>query len=77
MGMMDKAEPINLSGLGYAQSGLGRDQSGFDRDQSELGRDQSNHGHNLANCRYGHESNDQATIQPGNFLVTGYRLIGM
>jgi hypothetical protein len=75
--MVDKAEPISLSGLGYAQSGLGRDESGIGRDQSGLGRDQSNHGHNLANCSCGHESNDHATIQPWNFLVTGYGLIGL
>jgi hypothetical protein len=77
VGMVDKAEPISLSGLGYAQSGLGRDQSGLGRDQSGLGRDQSNHGHNLANCSCGHESNNHATKQPGNFLVTGYSLIGL
>ena len=75
--MVDKAEPISLSGLGYAQSGLGRDQSGLGRDQSGLGRDQSNHGHNLANCSCGHESNNHATRQPWNFLVTGYGLIGL
>ena len=75
--MVDKAEPISLSGLGYAQSGLGRDQNGLGRDQNGLGRDQSNHGHNLANCSCGHESNNQATRQPGNFSVTGCRLIGL
>ena len=77
VGVVDKAEPISLSGLGYAQSGLGRDQSGLGRDQNGLGRDQSNHGHNLADCSHGHESNNQATRQPRNFLVTGYRLIGL
>jgi hypothetical protein len=77
--MADKAEPISLSGLGYAQSGVGRDQhqSGLGRDQSGLGRDQSNHGYNLANCNCGHESNNHATRQPGSFLVTCYRLIGL
>ena len=67
VGMVDKAEPISLSGLGYAQSGLGRDQSGLGRDQSGLGRDQSNHGHNLASCSCGHESNNHATRQTKEF----------
>jgi hypothetical protein len=75
--MVDKAEPINLSGLGYVQSGLGRDHSGLGRDQSGLGRDHSNYGHNLANCSCGHESNNHAARQPWNFLVTGYGLIGL
>ena len=77
VGMVDEAEPISLSGLDYAQSGLGREQSGLGRDQSGLGRDQSNHGHNLANCSCGHESNNHATRQPDNFLVTGYGMIGL
>jgi hypothetical protein len=77
VGMVDKAGPISLSGLGHAQNGLGRDQSGLDRDQSGLGRDQSNHGHNLANCSCDHESNNQTTRKLVSFLVTGYRLIGL
>ena len=32
VGMVDKAEPISLSGIGYGQSGVGRDQSGVGRD---------------------------------------------
>ena len=65
--VVDKAEPISLSGLGYAQSGLGRDQRGLSRDQNGLGRDQSNHGHNLANCSCCHEPNNHATKKTREF----------